>query len=153
MAWQLLQLDFGISVCNNCICCCCTDDNALDNYLIERHRYLRCNDIWSCVNCIRYGPLQIASHCLCRHGTANSRHSHSCKSCCVVGKKFAIQCARVAKLPNSMRLTDTVRNMDLQISMKAASEDGHTALYLTLKAEMVKADAELQAARSGERHP
>ena len=43
--------------------------------------------------------------------------------------------------------------MDLQISMKAASEDGHTALYLILKAELVKADAELQAARSGERHP
>ena len=50
-------------------------------------------------------------------------------------------------------LTDTRRNMDLQISMKAASEDGHTALYLILKAELVKADAELQAARSGERHP
>ena len=49
-------------------------------------------------NCIRNGPLQLASHCLCRHGTANSRHSHSCKSCWVVGKKFAIQCARVAKL-------------------------------------------------------
>ena len=59
----------------------------------------------------------------------------------------------VRELPSSMRLTDTGRSMDLQISMKAASEDGHTALYLTLKAELVKADAELQAARSGERHP